>query len=71
MTEKQKRKALELPPMTRAMQAFAMITFFVFGLATAGFVFLNPFDLGFLPDRARETAKMERPPEGPEHRRRQ
>jgi Cu(I)/Ag(I) efflux system membrane fusion protein/cobalt-zinc-cadmium efflux system membrane fusion protein len=31
------------------MQAFAMVVFFVFGLATAAFLLRNPFGLAFLP----------------------
>ncbi len=43
------REALALAPMTRGMRAFAMTSFFVFGLAVAAFVLRNPFDIDFLP----------------------
>ena len=48
-TPKPDSSKLELKPMARRMQMFAMGTFFLFGLAVAAFVFRNPFDLGFLP----------------------
>lgn len=44
----EQQQALTLKPMTRGMQLFAMTMFFLFGIVSAGFLLLNPFDLAFL-----------------------
>jgi Cu(I)/Ag(I) efflux system membrane fusion protein/cobalt-zinc-cadmium efflux system membrane fusion protein len=48
----EEREALALPPMTRGMQVFSMVAFFALGSALTWFLVANPFDLGFLPERA-------------------
>ena len=45
------KEALTLPPMTRGMQAFSMVLFFVLGTALTWFVVANPFDVAFLQQR--------------------
>jgi len=54
----EKRSSLTLPPMTRGMQAFSMISFFVLGAAIMWFVVANPFDVGFLPGSKQETTNQ-------------
>jgi Cu(I)/Ag(I) efflux system membrane fusion protein/cobalt-zinc-cadmium efflux system membrane fusion protein len=44
-----KGEALVLPPLTRGMQAFSMLMFFVLGGIVVGFVVGNPLGLSFLP----------------------
>jgi Cu(I)/Ag(I) efflux system membrane fusion protein/cobalt-zinc-cadmium efflux system membrane fusion protein len=53
------KDALTLPPITRGMQIFSMVAFFVFGSALTWFVVANPFDVGFLPERATQTTVAE------------
>jgi Cu(I)/Ag(I) efflux system membrane fusion protein/cobalt-zinc-cadmium efflux system membrane fusion protein len=58
--DKPAKDALALPQMTRRMQVFSMVAFFVLGVAITWFVVANPFDVGFLPQRsAPETATPE------------
>jgi Cu(I)/Ag(I) efflux system membrane fusion protein/cobalt-zinc-cadmium efflux system membrane fusion protein len=53
------KEALTLPPMTRGMQAFSMVAFFVLGVALTWFVVANPFGLPFLPGGTPDTASTE------------
>jgi Cu(I)/Ag(I) efflux system membrane fusion protein/cobalt-zinc-cadmium efflux system membrane fusion protein len=50
------KEALSLPPMTRGMQAFSMIAFFLLGVVLTWFVVANPFGLPFLPAGGPESA---------------
>ncbi len=51
-----KKNALSLPPMTRGVQTFSLVAFFVLGSALTWFVVANPFDVGFLPQRGPQAA---------------
>jgi len=55
------KERLQLPPMTRGMQAFSMFVFFALGAAIMWFVAANPLDLGFLPGSAPDTANAKPP----------
>ena len=46
------KEALRLPSMTRGMQAFSMVAFFLVGVVLTWLVVGNPLDVEFLPDRA-------------------
>lgn len=50
------RDALSLPPMTRGMQAFSLISFFILGAALAWFAVANPLGMSFLPGQEEPTA---------------
>jgi Cu(I)/Ag(I) efflux system membrane fusion protein/cobalt-zinc-cadmium efflux system membrane fusion protein len=52
----EEKSALGLPPMTRGMQAFSMVAFFLSGVALTWFVVANPFGLAFFPERSPDTA---------------
>jgi Cu(I)/Ag(I) efflux system membrane fusion protein/cobalt-zinc-cadmium efflux system membrane fusion protein len=47
----EERESLTLPPMTRGMQTFSMVAFFVLGAALTWLAVANPLDLAFLPGR--------------------
>lgn len=47
-------EVLVLPPLTRGMQAFSMLIFFVLGGAVVGFIVGNPLGLSFLPGAAEQ-----------------
>ena len=50
------REALRLPSMSRGMQAFAMVVFFLLGVAVTWLAVANPLGLPFLSDPAPSTA---------------
>ena len=53
--EKEERRVFGLPPMSRGMQVFSMLMFFLLGLAIAAFVVGNPLGVSFLPQGHKPT----------------
>jgi len=56
---KEEAEALALPPMSRKMQAFSMVLFFLFGVAATLFLLGNPFGLRLLPWQAGHEERPE------------
>jgi Cu(I)/Ag(I) efflux system membrane fusion protein len=61
MTNEQetKKDPFSLPPPTKKMKTLSMFIFFLLGLALGAFLFLNPFEISFLPSGSEKQAHEE------------
>lgn len=56
------KQALSLPPMTRGMQAFSLIMFFLLGSGLTAFWIINPLQIPFMPQPMQMAAMEESAP---------